>query len=79
VASALARLPAGRFSLAFVDPPYADGPEAALQALPPLLAPGARVVAEHAAKRPPPEAIGPLGLLDRRAYGDTGISIYQLG
>lgn len=64
------------FSLAFVDPPYAEGPEAVLAGLPPLLAPGARVVAEHDARRPPADRYETLGLLDRRAYGDTGISIY---
>jgi 16S rRNA (guanine(966)-N(2))-methyltransferase RsmD len=76
---ALARLgpaSAARFALAFVDPPYAEGPEAALAALGPLLVSGARVVAEHDARRPPAERFGPLGLLDRRDYGDTGISIY---
>lgn len=70
------RLAAGRFALAFVDPPYREGPEAALAALGPALAPGARAVAEHDARRPPPDRIGALGLADRRAYGDTGISIY---
>ena len=73
----LARLGCARFALAFVDPPYAEGPEAALEGLGPLLLPGARVVAEHDARRPPPEQIGSLGLQDRRAYGGTGISIYR--
>jgi 16S rRNA (guanine(966)-N(2))-methyltransferase RsmD len=70
------RTPSGRFTLAFVDPPYAEGPEAVLEALSPHLAPGGRVVAEHDARRPPAERYGALGLLDRREYGDTGISIY---
>ncbi len=73
----LARLARDRFALAFVDPPYVEGPEAALQGMGPLLVPGARVVAEHDARRPPPERIGPLALADRRAYGGTGISIYR--
>ncbi len=77
VPQALARLAPGRFALAFVDPPYADGPEAALLGLGPLMAPGGRVVAEHDARRPPPERAGALGLVDRRAYGGTGISIYR--
>jgi 16S rRNA (guanine(966)-N(2))-methyltransferase RsmD len=72
------RLPAGAFALAFVDPPYAEGPEGALALLADRLAPGGRVVAEHDARRPPPDAVGPLALVDRRAYGDTGISIYRL-
>lgn len=73
---ALSRLPGGPFALAFVDPPYAEGPEPALAALGGLLAPGGRAVAEHDAKRPPPDRVGPLALADRRAYGGTGISIY---
>jgi 16S rRNA (guanine(966)-N(2))-methyltransferase RsmD len=70
------RLPGG-FALAFVDPPYADGPGAALALLGPLVAPGGRVVAEHDVKAPPPDRVGPLALEDRRAYGGTGISIYR--
>jgi hypothetical protein len=33
-------------------------------------------VAEHDARRPPPERVGALALVDRRAWGGTGISIY---
>lgn len=76
VEDVLPRLDPGRFALAFVDPPYRDGPDAALAALAPALAAGARVVAEHDARRPPADRIGALALADRRAYGDTGISIY---
>jgi len=77
VAVALRRLPRNAFALAFVDPPYAEGPEAALELLPPLLRPGATVVAEHDRRRAPADRYGPLGLVDRRDYGDTGISIYR--
>jgi 16S rRNA (guanine(966)-N(2))-methyltransferase RsmD len=73
----LARLGRDRFALAFVDPPYAAGPEAALEELGPAMLPGARVVAEHDARRPPPARIGSLALVDRRAHGGTGISIYR--
>ena len=72
----LARLPGG-YALAFVDPPYADGPGAALALLGPLLAPGGRAVAEHDTRAPPPDRVGDLSLVDRRAYGGTGISIYR--
>ncbi len=68
---------AGGYALAFVDPPYAAGPEAALALLGPLLAAGGLAVAEHDAKSPPPDRIGPLSLTDRRSYGGTGISIYR--
>jgi 16S rRNA (guanine(966)-N(2))-methyltransferase RsmD len=71
-----ARLPGG-YALAFVDPPYAVGPAAALALLEPLLAAGGLAVAEHDSKAPPPERVGALALLDRRSYGGTGISIYR--
>lgn len=78
VEGALDRLPAGAFALAFLDPPYAVGPEGALARLAPLLGPGGRAVAEHDARRAPADRYGALALEDRRAYGDTGISIYRL-
>jgi 16S rRNA (guanine(966)-N(2))-methyltransferase RsmD len=77
VAEALPRLAPGAFALAFVDPPYGEGPEAALALLDRAMAPGGRVVAEHDARRPPGDRYGALALADRRAYGDTGISIYR--
>ncbi len=77
VEAALGRLPPSTFALVFVDPPYAEGPDAALARLAPLLAPGARVVAEHDARRPPAERNGALLRIDQRTYGTTGISIYQ--
>lgn len=77
VPDALRSLPAGSFDLAFVDPPYAEGPGAALEVLDRVLRPGASVVAEHDRRFPPPDRIGALALADRRAYGDTGISIYR--
>lgn len=76
VPEALGRLARGRFALAFVDPPYAEGPGAALAAIPLLLAPGGRAVAEHDEKAPPEVRYGGLVLEDRRRYGGTGISIY---
>ncbi len=77
VLDAVPRLGAGRFALAFVDPPYEEGPEAALALLDGVLAPGGRAVAEHDARRPPADRYGALALVDRRAYGGTGISIYE--
>jgi 16S rRNA (guanine966-N2)-methyltransferase len=75
VGDVAARLQPG-FALAFVDPPYQDGPEAGLALAGPLLLPGGRAVAEHDARRPPPDRIGPLARADTRRYGGTGISIY---
>ena len=77
VADALPSLPSAAFDLAFVDPPYSEGPGAALLALERVLRPGAGVVAEHDRRSPPPDRLGALTLEDRRAYGDTGISIYR--
>lgn len=79
VGDVLPRLSRGAFALAFVDPPYEEGPEGALALLEGALAPGARVVAEHDARRPPADRYGALEVADRRRYGGTGISIYVRG
>lgn len=79
VDEALARLQAGTFALVFIDPPYAEGPEGALAAVERVVREGGRVVAEHDARRPPGDAYGSLSLVDRRGYGDTGVSIYVRG
>lgn len=78
VERAVQRLPPGSFTLAFVDPPYAIGPDAALALLDRVVTQGGAVVAEHDARRPPAERHGALALVDRRRFGDTGISIYRL-
>jgi 16S rRNA (guanine(966)-N(2))-methyltransferase RsmD len=75
VAEVAPRLPGG-FALAFVDPPYADGPGAGLEASGALLLPGGRAVAEHDARWAAPARIGSLALATARRYGGTGISIY---
>jgi 16S rRNA (guanine(966)-N(2))-methyltransferase RsmD len=77
VEDALPSLPAAAFDLAFLDPPYAVGPAPALAGLERVLRPGARVVAEHDRRSPPEDRFGRLTLVDRRAWGDTGISIYR--
>jgi 16S rRNA (guanine966-N2)-methyltransferase len=67
-----------QYDLVFVDPPYrqASGLGTWLSmALPPVLAPGARVVAESD-KREPLEL--ELSLIDRRRYGDTLILIFHV-
>jgi 16S rRNA (guanine(966)-N(2))-methyltransferase RsmD len=69
------RLPAG-FALAFVDPPYAEGPAPGLEAAGPLLLPGGLAVAEHDARWAAPARVGPLALRETRRYGGTGISLY---
>jgi 16S rRNA (guanine966-N2)-methyltransferase len=67
-----------QYDLVFVDPPYrhatALGPQLAA-ALDPVLAPGARVVAES--DRRSPLELAPLPRLDERRYGDTLIRIHS--
>jgi 16S rRNA (guanine966-N2)-methyltransferase len=77
VSDALPGLAPDSFDLAFVDPPYAEGPASALATLDRVLRQGAAVVAEHDRRSPPPDRAGALVLEDRRAYGDTGVSIYR--
>lgn len=69
-------VPHGPFDLVFCDPPYADVDDAmtAIDLLVELLAPGARVVVEHAKKDAP--ASGKVALVERRIYGDTGLSFF---
>jgi 16S rRNA (guanine966-N2)-methyltransferase len=71
-----ARADARQYDLVFLDPPYRQAGELAAElstTLPPVLAPGARVVAES--DRRAPLALE-LELLDERRYGDTLIRIY---
>lgn len=83
VGQALAALQADApFDLVLVDPPYADVPSgvlgrelAPLLRAPGLLAEGARVVVEHAARDAAPELEG-LAIVDERRWGDTRVTIY---
>lgn len=73
-----ARARAETYDLVFVDPPYrhvdAFGAELAA-ALPPLLAPHARVVVERGRRSAPPQ-IG-LAIERERRYGDTVVTIHR--
>jgi 16S rRNA (guanine966-N2)-methyltransferase len=67
-----------QYDLVFVDPPYrqADSLSQRLSAaLAPVLAPGARVVAESDRRKPLELSLAPL---DRRRYGDTLILIFHV-
>jgi 16S rRNA (guanine(966)-N(2))-methyltransferase RsmD len=70
----------GPYDIVFADPPYAAAHELAplLAAVAPeaLFAPDARLVAEHAAKAPLPDHLGPCAFLRRYTYGDTALSVY---
>jgi 16S rRNA (guanine966-N2)-methyltransferase len=79
VARAAGTLP-GPFDLIFADPPYAALAEvpAALDALraAAAIAPGARVVMEHASRDAAPTIAG-LTARPSRAYGDTTVTLYD--
>ena len=70
---------AGPFDVVVVDPPYAE-PElltAALEAVGPHLAPGARVVAKHFWRDPPPASVGLLASERERRFGETTLTFYR--
>ena len=80
VRTALARLEPEGFAWVFIDPPYAtQEAQRALASLAgsDLLAPGAVVIVEHDKRNQPPESAGDLKLVNRRFYGDTGVSFYR--
>ena len=77
-AEAVPRLNGEVFDLIILDPPYAhDAAADALAAAGPLVAPGARLVIEHAARYPPPEADGGLRLTRKVKAGDSGLAFYE--
>ena len=70
---------AGPFGIVVLDPPYAE-PDllaAALDALGPRLAPGARVVAKHFWRTPPPDHVGLLASERERRFGETTLTFYR--
>ena len=73
----------GPFDLVLCDPPWRDVEEARrqLEALVAagLLATGARVVLEHAAKDPPPtpDSTSRLRVCDERSWGDTAVTLFE--
>ncbi len=83
VLSALQRLAAEqaeKFTWVFVDPPYAAGevePVLTMLSGGQLLENGAVVIVEHDRRHLPPESVGALEMVDRRFYGDTGLSFYR--
>jgi 16S rRNA (guanine966-N2)-methyltransferase len=70
---------AGPFDIVVLDPPYAETEllGAALDALGPHLAPGARVVAKHFWRDPPPPQAGLLASERERRFGETTLTFYR--
>ncbi len=70
---------AAPFDLVIVDPPYAESAllVAGLEALGPHLAPGARVVAKHFWRDPPPNRLGLLASERERRFGETMLTFYR--
>jgi 16S rRNA (guanine966-N2)-methyltransferase len=83
VAVALQRLSedgSAKFTWVFVDPPYASGDASSALALlsgGQILADGAVVIVEHDRHNLPTERVGAIEMVDRRFYGDTGLSFYR--
>lgn len=70
---------ATRFDLALVDPPY-DQPDELIRALEALgrhVRSGARVVAKHFWRSPPPASIGLLASERERRFGNTVLTFYR--
>ncbi len=62
-----------------IDPPYDDPAvlAAALEALAPLLAPSARVIAKHFWRDVPPARVGLLASDRERRFGETALTFYR--
>jgi 16S rRNA (guanine966-N2)-methyltransferase len=70
---------AGPVDIVIADPPY-DRPEllnATLEAVQPLLAPEARVVAKHFWRDVPPARVGLLASERERRFGETALTFYR--
>ena len=66
-----------RFDLVFLDPPYgADALIAALDAIEPVLAPGTRLIVEHARRDAAPERHGALVRTRQVLSGDSALTFY---
>lgn len=80
MARAIAQLRAAEspFTIALLDPPYDQPPDAELTAVADLLAPGGMAVLEHARRRPAPERAGRLIRSRDVVAGDSALSFYEL-
>ena len=73
------RAEAAPYDVVLVDPPYDDTTALrdALQAVSPLLAARARVVAKHFWRTAPPPMVGLLASERERRFGDTALTFYR--
>jgi 16S rRNA (guanine(966)-N(2))-methyltransferase RsmD len=79
VISKLASQSSVKFDLVYFDPPYhSDLYEPVITAIPSLLATNATVAVEHDSSRYLDDEIGNLVKRDRRKYGQTAITFYEL-
>ena len=77
IRTGFAALQGATFDVIVLDPPYAPGAAAeALNAAAGLLAPGGRLVVEHAARHAAPAGRDPLRLLRTVKAGDSALSFY---
>src|SRR3954451_14782827 len=67
------------FEVVLADPPYAESDllVTALEAVQPHLAVGARVVAKHFWREPPPAKVGLLASERERRFGETMLTFYR--
>jgi 16S rRNA (guanine(966)-N(2))-methyltransferase RsmD len=73
---ATARLPAA-FDLVFLDPPYTVAPDDAVEAAARVMAPGGRLVIEHATRSVASAAIAGLTRTRTLTAGDSALSFYR--
>jgi 16S rRNA (guanine966-N2)-methyltransferase len=68
-----------RFTIIFLDPPYADPVEPVLDRITraALLVPGGVLIAQHPTKYPPPDAVGDLGAARIRKFGETTLTFFR--
>lgn len=77
----LPKLAGNRYDIVFADPPYDLDPwEQLIDGLQEhqLLKPDAWIIAEHATRNPLPDNISGTTAINRKRYGDSTITIYQL-
>ncbi len=75
-AAGQAGLPAA-FDLVFLDPPYAMTPDEAVETVASVIAPGGRLVIEHAKRSVPAASIAGLALARTLTAGDSALSFYR--